>query len=62
MYLMHPEALAVVKHIASGFNFILYFLMTVCITLVISEFLYRFIEIPFMDYRENFRVAKQKTI
>lgn len=53
MYLLHPEVLALTKRFLSDLNFMLYFVLVLMGTLIISEFLYRLVELPFMKMRER---------
>lgn len=59
MYLLHPEALALVKRVIINMPFVVYLLTAVIITLILSEILYRLIEKPFMNLREKFQISKK---
>lgn len=59
MYLLHPEALALLNKFALGTPFIIYLALTLVITLIMSELLYRIVEKPSMDIREKFAVSRQ---
>jgi len=61
MYLLHPEALALVKRFILDLPFIVYFSSALIITLILSEILYKLIEKPFMDLREKLKISKSKT-
>lgn len=54
IYLLHPEILALSQRINLDISFPLYFAITLSLTCVISECLYRLIELPFMAIREKY--------
>jgi peptidoglycan/LPS O-acetylase OafA/YrhL len=58
IYLLHPEALALLNRLSLDINFILYFIIALLVSLLLSEVLYRVIEKPFMDARERFSISK----
>ena len=58
IYLLHPEALSLLKRLNLDINFILYFLLALFSSVFFSEVLYRVIEKPFMDARERFLISK----
>jgi peptidoglycan/LPS O-acetylase OafA/YrhL len=58
MYLLHPEALALLNRLSIKVPFVVYLAATLVITLLLSELLYRIIEKPSMDIREKFSVSK----
>jgi peptidoglycan/LPS O-acetylase OafA/YrhL len=58
IYLLHPEALSLLKRLSLDINFILYFVLAFLGTVLLSEILYRIIEKPFMDAREKFAISK----
>lgn len=62
LYLVHPEMLAILKRLALGVPFPVYFIMAVCGSLLLSEALYRLIEKPFMDARERFAFSSAKKL
>jgi peptidoglycan/LPS O-acetylase OafA/YrhL len=53
VYLLHPEALALMKH-GKTLHPVLYFALSWALTLVLAEILYRAVERPFMRAREWF--------
>ena len=53
MYLLHPEAYALVRPLDSTLPFPILFGIGLVITAVISEILYRMVELPFMKYRDR---------
>ena len=58
IYLLHPEALAVLKRLNLDINFVFYFVIALLGSILLSEVLYRMIEKPVMDARENLVIAK----
>lgn len=58
LYLLHPEAIAVTNRLNLGLSFISYYLFVFFISILISEVLYRTIEIPFLNLRSRLAVAK----
>ncbi|MBA6377932.1 MULTISPECIES: acyltransferase [unclassified Colwellia] len=61
IYLLHPEALSLLKRLSLDINFFLYFVLAFLGTVLLSETLYRIIEKPFMDAREKFAISKSTT-
>ena len=53
MYLLHPEAYALVRPLDSMLPFPILFVIALVVTAVISEILYRAVELPFMRYRDR---------
>lgn len=53
MYLLHPEAIALVNRLSIDLPFFVYAFFIFSLTLVISEVLYRSIELPFMKARDK---------
>jgi peptidoglycan/LPS O-acetylase OafA/YrhL len=53
-YLLHPEALALSNRFLAEYNFIIYYAVALTISLLLSEILYRFIELPFIAMREKY--------
>jgi peptidoglycan/LPS O-acetylase OafA/YrhL len=58
IYLLHPEALAIASRVASDSYYPVFFLVALAITLCISELLYKFVEMPFMNMREKFHFSQ----
>ncbi len=58
LYLLHPESLALMARYFKDTPFIIYFVLTVLISLILSEVLFRLVEKPFMDMRERISIAK----
>jgi peptidoglycan/LPS O-acetylase OafA/YrhL len=54
LYLVHPEALALISRIVPDIWFPAYFVCTLAISCLLAEMLYRFIEKPIMNMRERF--------
>ena len=59
MYLLHVDALALVKRLNITDLFVFY-VLALLITLILAEFLYRFIELPFMSSRSKFTLSKPR--
>ena len=60
MYLLHVDALAIAVHIMNRENIVFYYTTTLFITLVLSEVMYRIIEMPFINARKNFSFSKSR--
>lgn len=58
LYLLHPEILALLRRFSSEMIFPLYFALALIGSICIAEILYRFVEKPIMDRRENFSLSK----
>ena len=58
MYLLHPEILALQKKFMLTQPFFFYFVISVIGSVVLAEILYRIIEKPFMDMREQFSFSR----
>ncbi|HNA27245.1 MAG TPA: acyltransferase [Nitrospira sp.] len=58
LYLVHPEVLALLKRLSTTIPFPIYLSLAVAGSLLVAEMLYRFIEKPFMDARENYGLSK----
>lgn len=58
-YLLHPEALALTKRLLTETNFILYYTIALVISLLLSEVLYRLVELPFIAMREKFSFSSK---
>ena len=61
LYLLHPEALALVKRFIHDTHFIVYYLAALVISLVIAEVLYRFVELPFIAMRDRYSMSAKRT-
>jgi peptidoglycan/LPS O-acetylase OafA/YrhL len=62
IYLLHPEALSLLKRLSLDINFVLYFILALLGSILLSEVLYRVIEKPFMDARERFSMSKSAVL
>lgn len=60
IYLLHPEALSITTKIAEGFHYSIFFITACVITLLISEVLYRTVEVTFINAREKFSISRSK--
>lgn len=58
MYLLHPDAIAIINRFLSIDNYFAYFALVMVITLAASEILYRFIEQPIMNMRQNYSFSR----
>jgi len=61
LYLLHPEILALLRRFLPDIPFLLYLSLTLAGSIIISEFLYRAVERPIMNYRENLTITKDAT-
>lgn len=59
MYLLHPEVLALLKRFMSGLPFVFYLTLAILFTLMLSEILYRMVEKPVMELRNNFKISRE---
>ncbi|WP_158971643.1 acyltransferase [Paraglaciecola sp. L3A3] len=60
IYLLHPEALALCKKIIIEQHFLVYLAIAFFISCFASEFLYRLLERPIMNMRDNFEVSSAR--
>ena len=58
-YLLHPEALALSKRFLEEYNFILYYCFALLVSLLLSEILYRLVELPFIAMREKYSFSSK---
>jgi len=58
MYLLHPETIAYLGKYADNFPFIIFFGIILVTTMIISEVLYRVVELPFMAMRDRMEICK----
>lgn len=58
LYLLHPEVLALMKKFFIGAPFPIFFIVTLCGSMLLAEVLYRIVEKPIMDARERYRFSK----
>lgn len=61
MYLLHAEAIAICNRVLADENFVVFMTATFCLTMLLSECLYRTIEIPFLKLRDNFRFSQHRS-
>jgi len=61
IYLLHPDALAIIKRIPIELPFIAYIVLAFLLTSLFSEFLYRLIEQPIMKARSKFSFAQARS-
>jgi peptidoglycan/LPS O-acetylase OafA/YrhL len=53
LYLLHPEAIAIVNRLDFNINFFFYFIAVFSLSLLFAEVLYKAIEIPFLNLRSK---------
>lgn len=61
LYLVHPEALALLRRFLPDVPFVVYFLLALAGSLLLAELLYRLVEKPVMDLRESFVISKNQS-
>lgn len=61
MYLLHVDALALLKKLSLNIPFVLYYFAALVLTLLLSEFLHRLIELPVMNLRNRFTFSKSRS-
>lgn len=57
IYLLHVDSLALLKRMSLSEHFLAFYVLALLLTLLISECLYRLIELPFMRLRNKFSFA-----
>jgi peptidoglycan/LPS O-acetylase OafA/YrhL len=62
LYLLHPEAIALINRVPIEFYFPVYVVLVLALSLFLSEFLYRFVELTFMNLRSRFSVSAEKLV
>lgn len=63
LYLLHPEALALAKRFFLESHFLVYYAIALTVSLLITEILYRLVEVPFITMRGKFGFsAKRKLV
>lgn len=60
LYLLHPEAIALINRVPVEFNFVVYLSLVLILSLFLSEFLYRFVELKFMNLRSKFSFSAER--
>ncbi|AFP31130.1 putative acetyltransferase [Marinobacter sp. BSs20148] len=58
LYLLHPEAIAIVNRLNFEINFFFYFIAVFSLSLMFAEILYRVIEMPFLKLRSKLASTK----
>lgn len=61
MYLLHVDSLALLKKLGLADNFFAFYVLALLLTLLLSECLYRAIELPFMKFRSRFKFSKSRS-
>jgi peptidoglycan/LPS O-acetylase OafA/YrhL len=62
LYLLHPEALALLERSPIKLPFVVYVMICFLLSFCLAEILYRVVEKPFMDMREKFSAVKQQEL
>ena len=62
LYLLHPEALAMLNRLNLAVPYILYLVIALVISFALAEVLYRLVEKPFMDMREKLPAVQHKAM
>ncbi|WP_339772246.1 acyltransferase [uncultured Paraglaciecola sp.] len=60
IYLLHPEALAICRRYFAEQGFLVHFASALLITLCIAEVLFRVVEMPFINMRNNFAFSAKR--
>jgi peptidoglycan/LPS O-acetylase OafA/YrhL len=60
IYLLHPIPLATMNYIKGDSNVLVFTAVSLAITCVLSELLYRLVEVKFMNMREVFRLSQSR--
>jgi peptidoglycan/LPS O-acetylase OafA/YrhL len=60
IYLVHPEALAFCKRFLEGSDFLTFYLVAIGLTLIISEVLYRTVEVTFITMRSKYKFSSKR--
>jgi peptidoglycan/LPS O-acetylase OafA/YrhL len=61
MYLLHVDALVITKKLIANNHVVIYYFVALAITLILSEVLYRAIEVPIMSARKNFSFSMSRS-
>ncbi len=61
MYLLHVDALALFKKLDLDIPFPVFYLSALILTLILSELLYRVVELPVMNLRNKFTFSKSRS-
>lgn len=57
IYLLHPDAIAITNRLLGELHFLVYLLTVFILSLIVSEALYRAVELPFMKLRTKIKLA-----
>ena len=60
MYLLHVDALAITSHLMDKNYMFTYYIIALSITLILSEVMYRVIEMPFINARKKFSFSRAR--
>jgi peptidoglycan/LPS O-acetylase OafA/YrhL len=60
LYLLHPEALALAKRFFAETHFVIYYIIALAVSLLITEVLYRLVEVPFITMRGKYRFSSKR--
>lgn len=61
MYLLHVEALAITKKLGFDSNFFLFTVITIVLTMLLSEILFKFVEQPLLRKRADYGFSSART-
>jgi peptidoglycan/LPS O-acetylase OafA/YrhL len=62
LYLLHPEALALAKRFFAESHFVIYYAIALAVSLLITEILYRVVEVPFITMRSKFNFSVKRNL
>lgn len=60
MYLLHPEGLALSRRFFGESNYFVHYIIALLVTLILSEVLFRLVETPFINMRNNFKYSSRR--
>jgi peptidoglycan/LPS O-acetylase OafA/YrhL len=60
LYLLHPEALALAKRFFAETHFVIYYIIALAVSLLITEVLYRLVEVPFITMRSKYSFSSKR--
>jgi peptidoglycan/LPS O-acetylase OafA/YrhL len=60
LYLLHPEALALAKRFFAETHFVIYYGIALAVSLLITEVLYRLVEVPFITMRSRYSFSSKR--
>jgi peptidoglycan/LPS O-acetylase OafA/YrhL len=60
LYLLHPEALALAKRFFAETHFVIYYGIALAVSLLITEVLYRLVEVPLITMRSKYSFSSKR--